>query len=244
MAGHNKWSQIKRKKAVTDAKRAKLFSRYLREIQISAKTGGANPDCNPRLRAAITAAKAMSVPNDNIDRAIKRGIGDGETESIEEIIYEGFGPGGVALMIKAITDNKNRTAADIRHILTKNGGNLGGSVSFLFTERGIITISKDLISEEKLLGLALDAGALDVVEKDGVYEVSTDPKMVHIVAQALNIEGAEVGIRYIPATTVTLSGDEAKLMIKLLDMLDDYDDVQEVISNFEIEDSELESLAL
>lgn len=244
MAGHNKWSQIKRKKAVTDAKRAKLYSRYLREIQIAAKTGGGSPDGNPRLRTAIAAAKAMSVPNDNIDRAIKRGSGDGEADAIEEITYEGYGPGGVAMMIKTITDNKNRTAADVRHILSKCGGNLGGSVAFLFTEKGIISVPKKAISEEKLLELALDAGADDVEEKEDLYEVLTDPKSVHIVSEALNLAESEVSMRYIPATTVTLSGEEAKLMVKLLDMLDDYDDVQEVISNFEIEDSELELLAV
>jgi YebC/PmpR family DNA-binding regulatory protein len=244
MAGHNKWSQIKRKKAVTDAKRAKLYSRYLREIQIAAKTGGANPDGNPRLRTAIAAAKAMSVPNDNIERAIKRGAGDGESESIEEITYEGYGPGGAALMIKTITDNKNRTAADIRHILSKNGGNLGGSVAFLFSERGVISVPKSVTTEEKLLELALEAGALDVEEKDGFFEVSTEPKDLHSVSEALGFDGVEASIRYIPATTVSLSGEEAKAMIKLLDMLDDYDDVQEVISNFEIDESELEALAV
>ncbi len=244
MAGHNKWSQIKRKKAVTDAKRAKLYSRYLREIQIAAKTGGGSPDGNPRLRTAIAAAKAMSVPNDNIDRAIKRGSGDGEVEIIEEITYEGYGPGGVAMMIKTITDNKNRTAADVRHILSKCGGNLGGSVAFLFTEKGIISVPKNEISEEKLLELALEAGADDVEEKEDTFEVSTDPKLVHTVSEALNLSRSEVSIRYIPATSVTLSGEEAKLMVKLLDMLDDYDDVQEVISNFEIDDSELELLAV
>lgn len=246
MAGHNKWSQIKRKKAVTDAKRGKLFTKLLREIQSAAKVGGANPDANPRLKTAILAAKAMSVPNDTIERAAKRGAGDVEGAIYEEILYEGYGAGGVAVLVKALTDNKNRTVADVRHAFTKCNGNLGSSnsVAFQFNERGMLYVPKNVVDEAVLMEAALNAGALDIDESSDEWEITTHPKDFLAVKESLEKLSASVTgeIRMIPQSTVAVRGGDAENVLKLVEMLEDLDDVQSVFGNFEIEESELEAM--
>ncbi|RMG43400.1 MAG: YebC/PmpR family DNA-binding transcriptional regulator [Candidatus Dadabacteria bacterium] len=247
MSGHSKWSTIKRKKAASDAKRSKIFTRLLKEVQVAAKLGGGNPDGNPRLKAAIQTAKANSVPADNIERAIKRGTGDLEGVDYTEITYEGYGPGGVAILIKALTDNKNRTVAEVRHALTKCGGSLGGTnaVAHIFTDKGIITLPKSEISEEKIFDLALDAGAEDIEAEDEFWKVTTSVQDFDNVRSVLEgvTSNFEAEIQPIPSTTVKVCGKEAQQLLKLLDMLDDLDDVQQVIANFDIDDSELEAAA-
>ena len=247
MAGHSKWSKIKRKKAVTDVRRGRLNTKLLREVQIAAKMGGGNPDGNPRLKLAIQAARAMSVPSDNIDRAIKRGSGDVAGADYEEIIYEGYAPGGIALLIKACTDNKNRTVAEVRHILSKGGGTLGGSnsVAHLFDEKGIIAVPKPLIMEDKLLELALEAGALDVSDQDDVWEVVTEPRDFARVSQVLEKlgEGIDAQLQMIARTSVQVTGSEAESVLRLVDALEDLDDVQSVTANFEIDDEELKTIS-
>lgn len=246
MSGHSKWATIKRKKAAVDAKRGKIFTRLLKEIQIAAKMGGGNADANPRLKAAIQTAKSQSVPGDNIDRAIKRGTGDLEGVDYEEVVYEGYGPGGVAIMVKTLTDNRNRTVAEVRHAFTRHNGSLAGSnaVAYIFKDTGVLTIPKESVSEEQLFDSALEAGAEDIRDEDPVWEVLTRPKSFEAVRQALlklteNIEGE---IRPIPDNRVRVSGHDAESLLKLLDALDDLDDVQNVSANFDIDDKELQAL--
>lgn len=247
MAGHSKWARIKRKKAATDAKRGKHFTRLLREVQVAARLGGANVDGNPRLKTAISVAKANSVPNDNIDRAISRGAGDGDGIEYEEIVYEGYGPGGVALLIKAMTDNRNRTVAEVRHALSKCNGNLGStnSVAYLFNERGVITIPKDAVSEEQLFDVALDAGADDISDEETHWEISTEPEKFEDVRSSIEKLGCEYDgqVQPVPETTVSVAGKDAEQIMRLMELLDDLDDVQDVVANFEIDDAELESLS-
>lgn len=245
MSGHSKWSTIKRKKAATDAKRGKLFTKLLKEVQMAAK-GGSNPEGNVRLKNAILAAKALSVPGDNIDRAIKRGAGEIEGAEYEEITYEGYGSGGVAFIVKALTDNKNRTAAEVRHAFNRYNGNLGGSnsVAFLFEERGILTVQKNAIDEEKLLEISLEAGAQDIRDEESYWEIIAGPREFEGVRKAVesivpNVEGE---LRMVPQTTVSVSGKDAENIIKLMDLLDDLDDIQHVWANFEMDDSEMEAL--
>ena len=246
MSGHSKWATIKRKKAATDSKRGKIFTRALREIQIAAKMGGGSVEGNPRLKSAIAAAKAASVPADNIDRAIKRGTGQVEGVDYEEILYEGYGPGGVALLIKALTENKNRTVADVRHILTRFGGSLGStnSVAFQFQEKGVLALPKNITSEEQIFEKALDAGVEDIQDAGDQWEVLCESSKFGEVRDALEVIYPEVegSIRHIPNSLVKVTGDNAQSLIKLLDNLDDHDDVQNVVANFEIDDSELESI--
>ena len=246
MAGHSKWSNIKRKKAATDAKRGKVFTRLLKEVQMAAKLGGGSPDANPRLRSAIQAAKSERVPQDNIERAIKRGTGDMEGVDYEEITYEGYGPGGVAILVKTLTDNKNRTAGDVRHAFSRSNGNLGGSnsVAYMFSEKGIVLVEKQRITEEKLLEIALDSGAEDIKDVGESWEITVDPLSYSAVVEVLEkFELSPQGeIQLVPASSVLVSGDDARNLMKLLEALDELDDVQSFTANFEIDDSELEAI--
>ena len=240
MSGHNKWSTIKHKKGAADAKRGKIFTRILKEMTVAARMGGGDPNGNPRLRAAIAEAKANNMPKDNIERAIKRGTGELEGATYEEITYEGYGPGGVALMVEAMTDNTNRTTPEIRHMFEKHGGNLGtpGSVRFQFERKGYFAIEKSAVGEDKLMELVLEAGADDLQTDDPeAYEVYTAPENFEAVRQALEsstIATIEAKLGQIPSNYVTLDEGKAKQMIRLLEMLDDHDDVQNVWSNFDI----------
>lgn len=246
MAGHSKWSTIKRKKAATDAKRGKLFTRLLKEVQMAAKMGGGNPDGNPRLRTAIQTAKAQSVPMDNIERSIKRGTGDIEGVDYEEVTYEGYGPAGVAILIKALTDNKNRTVAEVRHCLSRQGGSLAGSnaVAYLFQDKGIFSVNKTDAKEEEVYDVVLEAGAEDIKDEGDYWEISSALNDFGAVRDALEALGKpfEGEIQSVPDTTVAVEGDDAEKVLKLMDALDDLDDVQSVTANFDIDDETLSSL--
>lgn len=247
MAGHSKWSTIKRKKAATDAKRGKLFTKLLKEIQVAAKLGGGSVDGNPRLKAAVATAKSNSVPNDKIDSAIKKGTGDVEGVDYEEITYEGYGPGGVAIIIKTLTDNKNRTVAEVRHALSKNGGSLAGSnaVAYLFKEKGVFTFDADQVTEEELFDASLEAGAEDITKVDDVWEVMCEPGEFGQVRDALEGLGKEFEgeLRPIPETSVEVAGKDAQALLRVLDMLDDLDDVQNVTANFDIASDEMDAFS-
>ncbi len=240
MAGHSHWAQIKHKKAKIDAQRGKLFSKLIREITVAARIGGGNPEFNPRLRTAIEAAKRANMPLDTIERAIKKGTGELEGEQYEEVIYEGYAPGGVAVMVLATTDNKNRTTAEVRHVFTKYGGSLGtsGCVSYLFEKKGVIEVPAEGLSEEEIFEKAVEAGAEDLKLEGEVYRIFTAPEDLYDVKDNLekmgvNVEKAELS--WIPTTTVNVTDTEtAKKILKLLDALDDLDDTQQVIANFEI----------
>jgi len=249
MAGHSKWAQIKRKKAATDAKRGKIFTKLIREITVAARLGGGNPENNPRLRAAIAAARAENMPKENIERAIKRGTGelDGGV-NYEEITYEGYGPGGVAVLIEAMTDNRNRTIAEIRRIFSRCNGNLGesGCVSWMFEKKGLIVVDKDKVDEDTLMEVALEAGAEDIKEGEREYEVITSPKDLEGVKKALADHGIEYQMAEItmyPQTVVKLEGKEAEQMLRLMEMLEDNDDVQRVYANFDIPEKAMEQLS-
>ena len=246
MAGHSKWSTIKRKKAATDSKRGKLFTRLLKEVQMAAKLGGGSVEGNPRLKSAVQTAKSNSVPADNIDRAIKRGTGDLEGVDYEEITYEGYAPGGVALLIKALTDNKNRTVAEVRHALSKHGGSLASAnaVAYMFQDKGVVTISKEQVSEEELYDIVLEAGAEDISDAGESWQVVAELATYSSVTAALEDQKKdfEDEIQSIPDTTVSVSGEDVAKLMKLLDVLDDLDDVQNVSANFDVEDSELAAL--
>ena len=247
MSGHNKWSTIKHKKGAADAKRGKIFTRILKEMTVAARMGGGDPNGNPRLRAAIAEAKANNMPKDNIERAIKRGTGEIEGVTYEELTYEGYGPGGVALMVETMTDNTNRTTPEIRHIFEKNGGNLGtpGSVRFQFERKGYFSIEKSAVSEDKLMEVALEAGADDLQTDDPeAFEVYTTPDNFEQVRQALeknSIATVEAKLGQIPQNYVALDEGKAKSMMRLMEMLDDHDDVQNVWSNFDIPEEMMEA---
>ncbi|WP_457639944.1 YebC/PmpR family DNA-binding transcriptional regulator [Persephonella sp.] len=250
MAGHSKWHNIRHKKAKMDAKRGQLFTKLLREITVAAKQGGGDPEFNPRLRIAIEKAKKANMPIENIERAIKRGTGELEGVNYEEVVYEGYGPEGVAIIVECLTDNRNRTTSEVRHIFTKHGGNLGssGCVSFLFEEKGVITVPKDSISEEELFEKAIEAGAEDIVSDDeSYYEIRTEPKELYSVKETLEKEGVVIEkaeLTRIPTTTVEIKNPEtAQKLLKLLDALEDSDDVQKVYSNFEMSDEMMKQLA-
>jgi YebC/PmpR family DNA-binding regulatory protein len=249
MAGHSKWSKVKRFKGAIDAKRGKIFSKLSKEITIAAKTGGGDPSGNPRLRSAILAARSQSMPNDNIDRAIKRGTGEGnESAHYEEITYEGYAPGGVAIIVEAATDNKNRTAAEIRSIFTKNEGNLAsaGSVSYMFHKKGQITVPRDSIEEDRILELALEAGAEELTTEEDQYVITTSHDQLYAVAEALKrakvtTDGQK--FTFIPDTTVAVADENmARQVLRLCDALEDDDDVQNVYSNLDIPDEMLAKL--
>jgi len=247
MSGHNKWSTIKHKKGAADAKRGKIFTRILKEMTVAARMGGGDPNGNPRLRAAIAEAKANNMPKDNIERAIKRGTGEIEGVTYEELTYEGYGPGGVALMVETMTDNTNRTTPEIRHIFEKNGGNLGtpGSVRFQFERKGYFAVEKSVANEDSLMEIALEAGADDLKSDDSdAFEIYAAPDAFEQVRQALeknNIPTVEAKLGQIPANYVKLDEQKAKQVVRLLEMLDDHDDVQNVWSNFDVPQEMLES---
>ncbi|UCD66299.1 MAG: YebC/PmpR family DNA-binding transcriptional regulator [Deltaproteobacteria bacterium] len=249
MSGHSKWSTIKRKKGAADAKRGKIFSRLIKEITVAARMGGGDPEGNPRLRSAIATAKSENMPKDNIERAIKKGTGELEGAVYEEISYEGYGPGGVAVLVDCMTDNKNRTVADIRHAFSKSGGNLGesGCVSWMFDKKGSILVDKETIDEEELMDKALEAGAEDVVEEDNVYQVVTSPDDFEAVREALEADGVkfiEASVSMIPQNVVEVTEEKpAKQILKLLESLEDHDDVQSVSANFDIPDELMEELS-
>jgi YebC/PmpR family DNA-binding regulatory protein len=249
MAGHSKWKNIKHYKAATDAKRGILFTKLIREIMMAAKLGGADPSANARLRLAIDAARSKSLPKDNIERAIKKGAGTLEGDAIQEVTYEGYGPGGVALIIDCMTDNPTRTVADVRHKMSRAGGNLGtpGSVSFMFEKKGVIQIDASAHpDEDAMLELALEAGAEDFRREDDVYVVTTDPASFHAVQAALEakkVVPAESELAMVPKNTVAVAGKEnVASLLKLIDALEELDDVQKVWGNFEIDDADLEDL--
>ena len=248
MSGHSKWSTIKRKKGAADAKRGKAFTKIIKEIMVAARMGGGDINSNPRLRSAVLAAKAENMPKDNIDRAIKKGTGELEGVTYEEISYEGYGPAGVAMLVQVLTDNKNRTVADVRHIFSKHNGNLGetGCVSWMFENKGLILVDKAGVEEDKLLEVALDAGALDVKDNGKEFEVTVSPAGFDEVKK--KIEGAGFKPNYaevtmVPQTTIRLVGKEAEQMLKLMEGLEDSDDVQKVFANFDIADEEMERLS-
>ena len=248
MAGHSKWKQIKHYKAATDAKRGALFTKLIREITMAAKMGGGDPAGNARLRVAIEAGKAKSLPKENIDRAIKKGTGELAGEDIQEVTYEGYGPAGVALIIEAMTDNPTRTVADIRHKMSRGGGNLGtpGSVSFMFEKKGQLELDANQHpDEDAALEAALEAGAEDFRRDDDVYVVTTDPASFHAVKSALEARGivpTEAELAMVPRNTVPVTGDSVAQLLKLVEALEDLDDVQKVWGNFEIDDAELAKL--
>jgi len=241
MSGHSKWHTIKHKKGAIDAKRGKIFTKIIKEITVAARLGGGDVDANPRLRTAMLKAKSVNMPKDNIDRAIKKGTGDLEGVSYVELVYEAYAPGGVALMIEAMTDNKNRTAADVRSILTKGGGSLGeaGCVAYMFNRKGTISFDAEQYKEEEIFIAALDAGAEDVVTKSGSIEVTTTPEDFETVLNALNAAGFEeemsdVGL--IPDTYVSLDDEKTEKVMRLIERLEDNDDVQAVASNLDVPD--------
>jgi len=242
MSGHSKWSSIKHKKGAADAKRGKVFTKLIKEITVAARMGGSgDPAANPRLRAAILAAKAENMPKDNIDRAIKKGTGELEGANYEENNYEGYGPGGAAVLIESVTDNKNRAVADIRHIFAKCGGNMGenGCVSWMFDNKGYFCVDKKAADEDKLMEIVLDAGAEDVKEDDDVWEVITAPADFEKVKEALDrssIQYTDAEITMLPKNTTNLQGKEAEQMVRLMDLLDDCEDVQKVYTNADIPD--------
>ncbi|HVP28174.1 MAG TPA: YebC/PmpR family DNA-binding transcriptional regulator [Myxococcota bacterium] len=248
MSGHSKWATIKRKKGAADAKRGKIFTKIIREIATAARIGGGDPGGNPRLRLVIDKARAANMPKDNIERAIKKGTGEGSEAAYEEAVYEGYGPGGVAILIEALTDNKNRTVGEIRHVLSKYGGNLGanGCVSFLFEKKGVLSFERGGMDGDALLEAALDAGAEDVVESPDTLDVTTTPASFEMVREALArrgfvTENAQITMQ--PTTTTKLEGQEAATMLRLSEGLEDLDDVQSVYANFDISDEEMAKFA-
>ena len=248
MSGHSKWSTIKRKKGALDAKRGKIFTKIIRELQTAARLGGGEVDANPRLRLVVDKAKAANMPKDNITRAIAKGAGGGEGEAFDEAIYEGYGPGGTAILIETLSDNKNRTVSDVRHALSKNGGNLGasGCVAYLFGKRGMIVCEGEGLDGDAVLEAALEAGAEDVNEGEGHCEVVTLPSDFHAVQGALasaGFEPASAEMTMEPSTTVKLTGKAAEQMLRLADALEDLDDVQNFYANFDISEEELERVA-
>jgi YebC/PmpR family DNA-binding regulatory protein len=245
MSGHSKWHSIKHKKGALDAKRGKLFTKLIKEITVAARTGGGDVAANARLRKAVSDAKGANMPNDTIDRAIKRGTGELEGVAYEEITYEGYGPGGVAVLVETMTDNRNRTVAEIRHLFSKNGGNLGesGSVGWMFDRKGYIVVDKAAKSEEELFEIITDAGAEDLKDQGDVFEVITHPDNFEAVSEAITKAGIEpqvAEISMIPQNFIKLEGADAKQMLKLYDAIEDHDDVQKVFANFDIDESEME----
>jgi YebC/PmpR family DNA-binding regulatory protein len=244
MSGHSKWHSIKHKKAATDSKRGRIFTRLIKEMTAAARNGGGDPDANPRLRLAVATAKASNMPAENIKRAIMRGTGELPGVSYEDVNYEGYGPGGVAIFMHALTDNRNRTVAEIRHILSKNGGNLGesGCVGWMFERKGYFVVEKSAADEEKLLELALGVGADDMREDGDNFEIFTAPENFDAVRAALEAAGmptAAAEISMMPQNYVKLEGKNAQTMLKLMEALEDHEDIQNVWANFDIDESEL-----
>ena len=248
MSGHSKWSSIKHKKGATDAKRGKIFSKLIKEITVAARMGGSgDPAANPRLRAAIAAAKTENMPKDNMERAIKRGTGELEGVNYEESVYEGYGPGGAAVLVESLTDNKNRAVADIRHIFGKNGGSLGenGCVAWMFDKKGYMNVDKKDMEEDALMEIALEAGAEDIREDNGIFEVITDPGDFEAVRNALDdgtVKYSVAEVTMLPQSTTALQGKDAELMIRLMEALDDCEDVQKVYTNADIPEELVDNL--
>ena len=248
MSGHSKWSTIKHKKGAKDAKRGKIFTKLIKEITVAARLGGGDVKANPRLRTAVLTARQNSMPTDNIDRAIKKGTGELEGVTYEEVTYEGYGPGGVAILVQTLTDNRVRTVAEIRNLLTKHGGNMGaaGSVSYIFTKRGLVAVERKGIDEDQVMETALEVGAEDVREAGDLLEVLTTPETFDDVREALARAGVAIAsaeITMLPSSTVNVSGHSAQTLLKLLEALEDHDDVQSVSSNMDIAAEELEQLS-
>ncbi len=246
MSGHSKWATIKHKKAALDAKRGKMFTRIIKEITIAARNGG-DPDGNPRLRTAILAAKAVSMPSDNIKKAIMRGTGELEGGQIDEVMFEGYGPGGAAVLVNVATDNRNRTVSEIRHAFSKNGGNMGeqGSVAWMFERKSQILLPKEAAEEDALMTIVLDAGADDLRDEGEQWAVISAPEAHEAVLKALEnakLTAAEASIAFIPKNLIKLEGKNASAMLRLNDALEEHDDVQQVYSNFDIDEKELEAL--
>ena len=244
MSGHSKWHSIKHKKGALDAKRDKLFTKLIKEIAVAARSGGGDPNGNARLRKAIADAKGSNMPNDTIDRAIRRGTGEEEGVHYEEITYEGYGPGGVALMVESMTDNRNRTVAEIRHIFSKNGGNLGesGSVGWIFEKKGYIVVEKSAKPEEELFDVAIEAGADDLRDDGENYEIITAPDSFESVLAAIKGAGIEpqvAEVELVPQNHIKLEGQDARQMLKLMEALEDHDDVQKVSANFDISEADM-----
>lgn len=239
MSGHSKWATIKHAKGAADAKRGQLFTKFIKEISIAAKMGGGDPATNPRLRTAVLKARAANMPKDNIERAIKKGTGELGAVSYEELLYEGYGPGGVAVLVEVLTDNKNRTAASVRNIFTKSGGNLGatGSVAYMFNRKGIIEYDAEKVNEETIMDAAVEAGAEDIISEDGVITVTTDPNDFASVLEALQSKGFEsisAAVSMVPDTYVALDTETTQKALKMIDRLEEDEDVQTVSSNIEI----------
>ena len=246
MSSHSKWHTIKHKKGAADAKRGKVFTRIIKELTVAARSGGGDPDSNPRLRTIIADAKAVNMPADNIKRAIQRGTGELPGVSYEEVTYEAYGPGGVAIMIETLTDNRNRTVGEMRHLLTKGGGNLGetNSVAWMFEKKGYIVVEKTRVDEEKLMAAAIDAGADDMRDDDDHWEIVTPPdayQQVLDAVKALGIEPAAAEIALIPQNYIKLEGKAAQQMVKLMEALEDHEDTKKVWSNADIEEKEIEA---
>jgi YebC/PmpR family DNA-binding regulatory protein len=244
MSGHSKWHSIKHKKGATDAKRGKLFTKFIKEITVAARAGGGDPDANARLRKAILDAKAGNMPNDTIDRAVRRGTGAEEGVTYDEITYEGYGPGGVAMLIEAMTDNRNRTVAEIRHIFSKNGGNLGesGSVGWLFEKKGYIVVEKTAKPEEELFDIAIEGGADDVRDDGDNVEIITSPENFESVQSAIKAAGIEpqvAEVSMVPQNYIKLEGSSAQQMLRLMESMEDHDDVQKVYANFDIDEADM-----
>jgi YebC/PmpR family DNA-binding regulatory protein len=248
MSGHSKWSTIKRKKGAADAKRGKIFTKLIREIATAAKMGGGDPDANPRLRLAIDKARSANMPKDNIQRAIQKGIGGGEDAAYEEVIYEGYGPGGTAVLLEVLTDNRKRIVSEVRHVFSKNGGNLGstGCVAYLFEKKGIVSVALEGTDLDSLIEVALEAGALDVLESDDSLEVVTAPSDFDTVKAALvdaSFAVSSAAVQMEPTTSVELEGKDAESMLRLADALEDLDDIQAVYANFDISDEAMANFA-
>ncbi len=249
MSGHSKWSTIKRKKGAIDAKRGKVFTRLIKEITVAARHGGGDPEGNPRLRSAISTAKSENMPKDNITRAIQKGTGEIAGEVYDEIMYEGYGPGGIAVLVECLTDNRNRTVADVRHYFAKSNGNLGesGCVAYMFDKKGLILVDKSTIAEEALMDAALEAGADDIVEEENEFQILTAPEDFDGVRNALEESGVsflDASISMIPQNTVEVVDEKiARALMRLMDSLEEHDDVQNVYANFDIDDALMEQLS-
>jgi YebC/PmpR family DNA-binding regulatory protein len=246
MSGHSKWHTIKHKKGALDAKRGKVFTKLIREMTIAARLGGGDPDANPRLRTVLDKAKAANMPADNITRAIKKGTGELEGTSYEDVVLEGYGPGGVAILVEGTSDNRNRTVSEIRHLFSKNGGNLGGagSVAYMFKPKGVISIASDKTTEDKLMEIALEAGADDILTEEAGFTVYTAPQSFEAVREAIKsagIEPDEAEVKKLADNTIALEGAKAQQLLKLVDALDDHDDVSSVWDNSDISANDLEA---
>ncbi|MFI5177898.1 MAG: YebC/PmpR family DNA-binding transcriptional regulator [Vicinamibacterales bacterium] len=246
MSGHSKWHTIKHKKGAADAKRGKIFTRLIKELTVAARNGGGDPDMNPRLRTIIADARAANMPADNIKRAIRRGTGEEEGVTYDEVMYEGYGPGGAAILVETLTDNRNRTVSEIRHTFTKFGGNLGeaNSVAWMFEKKGLVTVEKTKVDEEKLMSAVLDAGADDMKDDGSLWEIVSPPDAHHTVVDAVKALGVEPGtaeIAMLPQNYIKLEGRPAQQMLKLMEALEDHDDTKNVWSNFDVSEQEIEA---